>query len=370
MKSENDSIDASNPTNHVGIAQPFIRTKNVDEASIAWLLFALCSTHEFDELPVRHNEEHLNEDLSNDVMWGPDVMDVLSGNTGRRQHRNVEIYLDPHTKAFLLVQASLERTKLPISDYVNDTKSVMENLPRILAAMSYIAIAECDVEGSFELVTQFSRTRQLLAARCKVDDDPLLQLPGFNPNIMQQVMKGLPHDNNHQKNTATSLLTLRLLPRKETDQLLQKIVNQGIFQRKDDVLNMLYNFPLVEVKDTKIILEVDKVTQKRHGKLSLSFDIDRFSSRVVRNSKNKDDNSFTLTLLLGSWNQRLLLTNSSPIRISRFGKWTIHKELTFDWDKANGEGRQQDSKYVVLRLLIEEVRGLDYELIISLPTNK
>jgi activating signal cointegrator complex subunit 3 len=44
-----------------------------------------------------------------------------------------------HTKAFLLLQAHMERAPLPIADYANDTKSVLDQAPRILNAMVDIA---------------------------------------------------------------------------------------------------------------------------------------------------------------------------------------------------------------------------------------
>ena len=52
------------------------------------LLEVLSNTSEYDELPVRHNEDKLNEELSKQVVWPADVymMD------------------DPHTKANLLLQ--------------------------------------------------------------------------------------------------------------------------------------------------------------------------------------------------------------------------------------------------------------------------
>jgi len=74
----------------------FERSQRVDEISLAWLLYSLSSTHEFDELPVRHNEEILNEQLSDELMWGPDTQSILSGS--RDQYYNPEIYEDPHTK--------------------------------------------------------------------------------------------------------------------------------------------------------------------------------------------------------------------------------------------------------------------------------
>ena len=74
---------------------PFTPSKRVDEVSAAWLLYSLSCTHEFDELPVRHNEEILNEELSGSLMWGPDTATVISGN---RPYADPEVFADPHTK--------------------------------------------------------------------------------------------------------------------------------------------------------------------------------------------------------------------------------------------------------------------------------
>ena len=79
----------------------FTRPTRVDEVSVAWILYALSSTHEFDELPVRHNEEHLNATLSENVSWGPDTSEVIAvGNAQNRSsaHHNMDIMADPHTK--------------------------------------------------------------------------------------------------------------------------------------------------------------------------------------------------------------------------------------------------------------------------------
>ena len=78
-------------------ARPLLRTKRADEISMAWLLYTIACTHEFDELPVRHNEESLNEELSKSLMWGPDTSRVLSPN-GRSAYVNAEIYAQAHTK--------------------------------------------------------------------------------------------------------------------------------------------------------------------------------------------------------------------------------------------------------------------------------
>lgn len=85
---------------------------NVDEA-----LDLLCNAEEFAELPVRHNEEHLNADLNKKIRTKL-ASDMLS----------------PHTKTNLLLQAHFGREALPIADYLTDTKTVMDNVPRVLQA--------------------------------------------------------------------------------------------------------------------------------------------------------------------------------------------------------------------------------------------
>ena len=59
---------------------------------------------------MRHNEELLNEQLANQLPWP------------------VDMYLldSPHIKANLLLQAHFTHTPLPISDFMNDTKSVLD----------------------------------------------------------------------------------------------------------------------------------------------------------------------------------------------------------------------------------------------------
>jgi activating signal cointegrator complex subunit 3 len=87
------------------------------------LLHVLCGAAEYDELPVRHNEEKLNEGLAKQVRWAVDT-------------RSLD---DPHVKTNLLLQAHFTRMELPISDYVTDTKSVLDQSIRVLQAMVDVA---------------------------------------------------------------------------------------------------------------------------------------------------------------------------------------------------------------------------------------
>jgi replicative superfamily II helicase len=77
--------------------QPFSGLRPAAELGVAWLFYTIACTHEFDELPVRHNEEILNEQLSANLMWGADASGLISRN-GRSSYLDPEVYADPHTK--------------------------------------------------------------------------------------------------------------------------------------------------------------------------------------------------------------------------------------------------------------------------------
>lgn len=89
------------------------------DTSLEVFLHILSGASEYDELPVRHNEENYNEALSKRVRYMVDK-DRLD---------------DPHVKANLLFQAHFSQLELPISDYVTDLKSVLDQSIRIIQAM-------------------------------------------------------------------------------------------------------------------------------------------------------------------------------------------------------------------------------------------
>jgi antiviral helicase SLH1 len=76
------------------------------EDCLSWMSCAA----EYDELPVRHNEDLVNVELSKNLPLQADSFGLPMW--------------DPHVKAFLLLQAHMSRIDLPISDYVTDQNSV------------------------------------------------------------------------------------------------------------------------------------------------------------------------------------------------------------------------------------------------------
>ena len=330
-----------------------VRSKRVDEVGLAWLLYVLCSTHEFDELPVRHNEELLTQELSEELLWGPDADGVLSANRGDCHH-NPEVFEAPHTKAFLLMQAYLERARLPISDFVNDTKSVIDNVPRFLAAMQFIAGHEKEMPGSLELLTQFSRTKQFVETRSLVEDDPLQQLPGINTAAIRRIQES------GEDGKDETLWDIRKLKRRDASTLIQRSI-KGVRSKTpvDQTLDALYAMPLVTAKNLSAVSESDKTSGKVTGILNLELEIER-----ARRSNGPNDKPASLTVLVGTPRQRMLLADAT-ITIGKTGSWTVSNKVSFDWERANADGGG-DGGALLVRLLLDEVRGLDSEQLVRL----
>jgi len=109
---------------------------------VCFLAFEICNSkqlavvcaqnaHEFSDLPVRHNEDHVNSELAAKLPLSVDP----------------HTYDNSNTKTHLLLQAHFGRVPLPASDYHTDTKSVMDQVLRVLqvchcAALPVIIISD------------------------------------------------------------------------------------------------------------------------------------------------------------------------------------------------------------------------------------
>ena len=94
------------------------------------ILEILTSASEFDHLPMRHGEERALRQLAAHVPLSNDSLK----------------YTDPHTKAFLLLQAHLSR--IPVAgDLAMDQKTVLKDVLRLVqvcvAKASHAGIAPC-----------------------------------------------------------------------------------------------------------------------------------------------------------------------------------------------------------------------------------
>jgi len=74
------------------------------------------NAHEFSDLPVRHNEDQVNSELAAKLPLSVDP----------------HTYDNSNTKTHLLLQAHFSRVALPSADYHTDTKTVMDQVLRVL----------------------------------------------------------------------------------------------------------------------------------------------------------------------------------------------------------------------------------------------
>lgn len=130
------------------------------ETSIDDLIGILSKAQEFAGLPVRHNEDVLNEALSHLVPIPVNRHDLES----------------PHTKACLLLQAHFDRSPLPITDFYTDTKSVLDQSIRVLQGMIDISAHKGYLQTTMNLV----HVLQMLVQGQWLDQSPFLNLPHFD----------------------------------------------------------------------------------------------------------------------------------------------------------------------------------------------
>ncbi len=206
-----------------------------NELSLPSIVQVLANTHEFAELPVRHNEEELNYELSQALPWPVDMGALGS----------------PHTKACLLLQAHFTRTSLPISDYVNDTKSVLDQALRVLNAMADMAADE----GLLQTTLNIMRVAQMIVSATIPGESELMQLPGID----KQAASALERQGVGSLAALRGARSLPQLPRKAGDALERlPIVRMRVLNQKDKAVTA----------DADEVLSVElQYERKKHGKL-------------------------------------------------------------------------------------------------------
>ncbi|KAF2654474.1 Sec63-domain-containing protein [Lophiostoma macrostomum CBS 122681] len=132
------------------------------DASFADALSWVSHATEYDELPVRHNEDLINAELSNALPLKADDFGLPMW--------------DPHVKTFLLLQAHFSRIDLPISDYVGDLNSVLDQSIRIIQA-SIDVLTELGYLSSVD--TMITLLQSVKSARWP-SDGPLAIFPGVD----------------------------------------------------------------------------------------------------------------------------------------------------------------------------------------------
>jgi antiviral helicase SLH1 len=131
---------------------------------LSWMSRAV----EYDELPVRHNEDLVNDTLSQNLPFPGHSF-------------NLPMW-DPHVKAFLLLQAHMSRIDLPITDYVGDQTSVLDQAIRIIQA-SIDVLTELGYLSS--CLRMISLLQSIKSARWPTDPAATI-LPGVHPETKDE----------------------------------------------------------------------------------------------------------------------------------------------------------------------------------------
>ncbi|XP_062952899.1 activating signal cointegrator 1 complex subunit 3 isoform X4 [Cynocephalus volans] len=142
------------------------------ECSTEELLSILSDAEEYTDLPVRHNEDHMNSELAKclPIELNPHSFD------------------SPHTKAHLLLQAHLSRAMLPCPDYDTDTKTVLDQALRVCQAMLDVAANQ----GWLVTVLNITNLIQMVIQGRWLKDSSLLTVPNIEPHHLHLFRKWKP----------------------------------------------------------------------------------------------------------------------------------------------------------------------------------
>lgn len=223
------------------------------DTSLEVFLHILAGASEYNELPVRHNEEKINGTISGEVPFQVDESHLE----------------DPHVKANLLFQAHFSRLELPISDYVTDLKSVLDQSIRIIQAMIDISANSGWLSSTLTCMHLLQMVMQGLWFE---RDSSLWMLPCMNSDLLSHL----------NRMGFSSVQELLELPHRELQMLLQRFPSSELY--KD-----LQRLPRVQVK---LELQMRDAGASDHVlKVKLEKTNSRSSSRVFapRFPKVKDE---------------------------------------------------------------------------------
>ena len=277
----------------------------IDETSeLESLLEILCATAEYDELPVRHNEDKLNAELAR-----------LPGIRWRVDERLMD---DPHTKASLLLQAHFSDLVLPISDYITDTKSVLDQSVRVLQAMVDVS---ADGGWLFTALRAMQLCQMVMQGRW-LSDSSLLTLPHINHRIVSAL---------HRHQSIDHLPQLIEMGRNAARATLARYLSG---RRLSEACRVLLSLPEVDIEVVEKLPDLDAQAE---GKLEVNLQIRNYRTltslaHTPRYPKRKQL-SWWLVLGLPESGELLALRRVSVSR----GQRRLHTSLSFEPLEQPGE---------------------------------
>ncbi|CAK9033484.1 unnamed protein product, partial [Durusdinium trenchii] len=233
---------------HRTVAQ-FQRTLAREGMSFVEIMRVLCECPEYDELPVRHNEDKLNAEFAEHCPLEVDLA--------------IQAYDSPHTKAFLLLQAHMWGIALPINDYKTDLKTVLDRSIPLIMAMVDIAAEEAQLRSTLNLILLLQCLHQAhqpwrssLATLPHLSDKALRILRDFGVDSLPELI---------ERRDASKILTKLSLPSADAHKELLQIV-QDMPRLRVRVELRILDPEDAEEKEAPTEAEEGKV-KRRKGKL-------------------------------------------------------------------------------------------------------
>ena len=184
---------------HLTVRNMLARARMTTTATFADVLAWVSQATEFDDLPVRHNEDLINGELAKNLPL--DTEGLMGG---------MPLW-DPHVKAFLLLQAHMSRVDLPISDYVGDQISVLDQSIRIIQA----GIDIMTELNRLDAMVMMVRLLQSVKSARWIEDYPLSILSGVS-EIFDDKLKG---------KVAEDLVTMGRLANRHPGKAIDNLMN-------------------------------------------------------------------------------------------------------------------------------------------------
>uniref|UniRef100_A0A1I8BS09 Activating signal cointegrator 1 complex subunit 3 n=1 Tax=Meloidogyne hapla TaxID=6305 RepID=A0A1I8BS09_MELHA len=218
--------------------------------SVEQLLLCLTECPEYQEIPVRHNEDQINREIQSFLPIKLETMNWES----------------PHVKTHLLYQAHFSRMHLPV-DYTTDQRSIIESCIRILQAMFDFCVEMHLLNTSLNvLILQ----QQIFQARW-YSDHPLLCLPHLSAHSIDGIgpLCSIP-----QLKDSLGIYTLnneQKLNKKEERRIIIELCSKSILNEKeaDELLKALLQWPILSLE--QVSLPQRKQRQKVDEKLIINI---------------------------------------------------------------------------------------------------
>eukprot|EP00760_Papus_ankaliazontas_P019676 PhM_4_TR18055/c0_g1_i1/m.41049/K18663/ASCC3; activating signal cointegrator complex subunit 3 len=300
------------------------------------LLELICQAEEFESLPVRHNEDKLNMDLARSV---PLAVDTRSAES-------------PHVKAHLLLQAHFTRCALPISDYFTDTRSVLENVIRIVQAL-------VDIVAKNGYLFTALRSMQML--QCVVQgrwwhDNTILQLPHVEKEMLPKFAAiGVDH--------ICDVANSSHATKKKIHEILSDKKFGLTEDQVEDCMQAARQLPLIDVHistDVEVNPPEDSDDGEDDKSVVANIELTRLSAPIrfvaaPRYPKGKDE-QFWAVIGCDRTGELIALK-----RINRIFRRTSIR-LVFDWDEEWDDFVGADGKYELFFYLIcDSYIGMDQQ---------